>query len=64
MIRVDLRGPKPHDALRCDLLELLQAIAHEMCHWIDFYVLNLPDSYHTAGFNARVEALLDRLLAA
>lgn len=41
----------------------LRTLAHEMCHHLDYELLGLEESFHTAGFFKRESFLYQRLLS-
>jgi hypothetical protein len=40
----------------------LRTLLHELCHHLDYELLELPDSFHTDGFYRRESSLLRQLL--
>lgn len=42
----------------------LRTLMHEMCHHLDYQLLSLRDSFHTAGFFQRESSLVHQLCAA
>jgi hypothetical protein len=40
----------------------LRTVAHELCHHLDYEVLKLADSFHTAGFFKRESSLFRQLV--
>lgn len=42
----------------------LRTLLHELCHHLDYEVLQLADSFHTQGFYQRESSLMRQLLGA
>jgi hypothetical protein len=42
----------------------LRTLLHELCHHLDYELLNLPDSFHTEGFYKRLSSLSHQLTPA
>ncbi len=42
----------------------LRTLLHELCHHLDYELLNLPDSFHTEGFYKRLSSLSHKLTPA
>lgn len=40
----------------------LRTLLHELCHHLDYELLDLPDSFHTEGFYKRVSSLFRQLM--
>ncbi|HSD51095.1 MAG TPA: hypothetical protein VLG48_06765 [Candidatus Methylomirabilis sp.] len=40
----------------------LRTLLHELCHHLDYELLQLPDSFHTEGFYKRESSLLKQIL--
>jgi hypothetical protein len=40
----------------------LRTLVHELCHHLDYTLLNLPDSFHTDGFYKRESSIVHRLI--
>ena len=41
----------------------LRTLLHELCHHLDYELLDLADSFHTEGFYKRESSLLRQLLS-
>ncbi|HEC12690.1 MAG TPA: hypothetical protein ENI80_05500 [Acidiferrobacteraceae bacterium] len=41
----------------------LRTVLHELCHHLDYTLLNLDDSFHTEGFYKRESSLFNQLMA-
>lgn len=41
----------------------LRTLLHEVCHHLDFHLLDLGESFHTDGFRKRESSLMHQLLA-
>jgi len=42
----------------------LRTLAHELCHHLDYELLELPDSFHTEGFFQRESSLFRQIVGA
>ncbi|MFQ6022745.1 MAG: hypothetical protein ACE5NW_08495 [Acidiferrobacterales bacterium] len=40
----------------------LRTLLHELCHHLDYELLQLPDSFHTEGFYKRISSLFHQLV--
>jgi hypothetical protein len=55
-----MRTAQRHQVVR--FRTFLRTLLHELCHHLDYELLELPDSFHTDGFYRRESSLLRQLL--
>jgi hypothetical protein len=59
-VSVWMRTAQRHQVVR--FRTYLRTLLHELCHHLDYELLELPDSFHTDGFYRRESSLLRQLL--
>jgi len=59
-VSVWMRTAQRHQVVR--FRTFLRILLHELCHHLDYELLELPDSFHTDGFYRRESSLLRQLL--